>query len=469
MLIQFAVENFRSFRDKAVLSMRAGEAAALGESRLFANAGPERVSRVAVIYGANASGKSNLVEAIALARYLIVESISPNEPLPYYPFKLDPSYRDQPSRFEFVFFHKNALYSYGFLIDSRRIHAEWLHRGSDQDEELLFQRELDTASERYEFEIGEALISYDPAPNRRQFYEFLHEGTRPNQLFLNAAWQRFALHDVLEWFHEFLRIVLPDTNDLSLTRRVQSAGGRELVSKLLRDADTGIQEVFVKQSQSPFRATSSAWDHLSEEAVRQKLTMLLGGRHGGMFSASGDDEQRVFENPQGELEVAHLRLVTRHSGSLEPVEFELSEESEGTRRFMHLAPMLLGQVPGPEKTVVIDEIERSLHPLLTVFLMREFLGEAGGNDQLICTTHEDNLLDVELLAPEAIWFVEKDRQGGSHLYSLDEFDENQLKALRHHKRTGYLAGRFGAIPFLGDARRLLPREDEPAPADNEHP
>lgn len=179
----------------------------------------------------------------------------------------------------------------------------------------------------------------------------------------------------------------------------------------------------------------------------------------GAMMMVGDSVQRLVTKSPEDIEIERLRLVTNHLGSAEHADFEVAEESDGTRRLMHLAPVLYAATE-QDKVFVIDELERSLHPLLTQQFLRLFLGNAESSHQLVCTTHEDNLLDVDLLAPEAIWFVEKDEQGASHLYSLDEFDAEQLEALRDHKRQGYLAGRFGAIPFLGDARRLLKSSDQ---------
>jgi uncharacterized protein len=446
MLIQFVVENFLSFRDKQVLSMRAPELGAIGAAfqegkQQTVRAGGEEILRCAALYGANASGKSNLVRAIAFVRSLILEGTPSNTPIATRPFKLDPACSTQPSRFELVFVHADILYSYGFAVDSERVHAEWLYRGPDGSDELLFRRELDAASDQYVFEVGDALAS-DPV--RKQFYEFLHQGTRAHQLFLHEAKERNApeLDAPLRWFRAGLRIISPLADQLELAKLLDTDPAfRSFLTHLVARVDVGISRVGVTKMKLPMAAIlPDMVDLLKGETVALAVAGVV-----------------VQLNEQGDLEGS--KITTSHGAGLDAVPFDFDEESDGTQRLMQLATVLYRSSAAMRSPVivVIDEIDRSLHPLLTRFFLQEFLCKDGAASpsQLICTTHDTNLLDLNLLPPSSIWFVEKDRAGSSHLYSLDEFDASQLAALRDQTEEGYLAGRFGAIPFLGNRQRLV--------------
>jgi AAA15 family ATPase/GTPase len=453
MLVQFVVENFLSFKDKQILSMRAPEtgAARIGAAfqegrRQTVRAGGEEILRCAAIYGANASGKSNLVRALDFVRHLVLEGTDSNRAIAWRPFKLDPACRDRPSRFELAFIHEDTLHSYGFVLDSERIHAEWLYRGPEDTEALLFRRELDTASGQYTFEVGDALAS---EPKRKLFYEFLHEGTRPNQLFLREAQDRKApeLEPHLSWFRERLHIVSPHTDHLVLADFVLADPGfRGFLVGLLARVDVGITNVDIESLPDvPLSAMLELAFRKAPDALKELAPSLSFG------------PGRVARvNEQGETE--GFKVTTSHGDGENAATFDLDEESDGTQRLMHLATVLYSwrNIRTP-RVFVIDELDRSLHPLLTRFFLQEFLraSDMTSANQLICTTHDTNLLDVNLLPPSSIWFVEKDRAGSSHLYSLDEFDETQLTALRDHTEEGYLAGRFGAIPFFGNRRRLI--------------
>jgi AAA15 family ATPase/GTPase len=162
--------------------------------------------------------------------------------------------------------------------------------------------------------------------------------------------------------------------------------------------------------------------------------------------------------PHGEPLLVSLLPLHRAAGG-HSVKFEMWEESEGTQRLIHLLSFLFALKKGPEQVFVVDELDRRLHPLLSRLLIQTILAaeDRGRHNQIIFTTHDTNLLDLDLLRRDEIWFAEKDAGGASHLYSLAEFRTRaDLKI-----EKGYLNGRFGAIPFIGDVHRL----DEAAPED----
>lgn len=434
MLVQFAVENFMSFRDKVVFSLRALEGAPA--SQAYVDGQGLRLLRCAAIYGANASGKSNLVRALTFCQQLVLSGKKSNERIPVKPFRLDPESTRGPSQFEFELLLSGAIYSYGFRIDAETVLEEWLFRTpSGRDEELVFERRFESANpERAAFDFG-PVLSTDT--NRLQFVGFVGEGTRRNQLFLYEAVERNVVEfePVLNWFRGGLKLITPETKYTSLVQRVhEDPGFRMFLGSYLAGADTGIAGLTTRKSDL---GRIPGMPPEAQESVVRSF----------MFS------ERMLTTEEGRFIDVDLRTQHRDSHGQE-VQFAVDEESDGTRRLMHLAPSLhpSGQAAG---TSVIDELDRSLHPLLTRKFVRDFLsGNPQSHEQLIFTTHDTNLLSRDLLPAEAVWFVEKDPKGCSHLYSLAEFDPAQLEQLGDSLEAGYLSGRFGAIPFFADRKKL---------------
>lgn len=429
MLLQFSVENFRSFRDKATFSLLVPEGSSAKEHTYFEESG-YRVLRAAALYGANASGKSNFSRAIATSAQLIQTRTQADEPLPVVPFRLDAKQTTAPTTFEFELLLDGTRHSYGFSLDRKRIHSEWLFRTrGDEDEELVFERGAKTD----DWKFGPLLEAVGDRVH------FVAEGTRPNQLFLTEAIDRnlATLRPVYDWFSESLTIIAPEARYFGLERRVRDdAAFRQEIVKGMAAVDTGIVGVSTQSKPVDLKIRSEQPSFL--EAVRE-----------GAFD--------TFDGALVEKEGAYqlLRLVTkRRDAQDKDVEFSLGDESDGTVRFMHLVPALSESVL-TGSLLVVDELDRSLHTLLTLRFVREFLAQPAENRrQLIYTTHDTNLLTRDLLPPEAVWFTEKDMRGATSLYSLAEFDQEQLTALGPSLEAGYLAGRFGAIPFLADRTRL---------------
>ncbi|WP_437752287.1 AAA family ATPase [Sorangium sp. So ce1389] len=411
LLLQFVVENFLSFRDKAVLSLVAVDGVPHAENQVARLDAGQHVLKCAAIYGANASGKSNLVKALQFAQRLVVTGTKSGEPTGVTPFKLGEQ-ANAPSRFEFELGMAGRRYSYGFVAAPRAILSEWLFEHDGTQERRVFERSHDESRPgRPRIELGDALLN---DAGRRQFLGFVAEGTRDNQLFLTEASERNVLElaHVTRWFRTGIHVVLPDSTFADLATRVaQEPSFKAFIESFLSGADTGVASLDVEP----------------------------------LASSTGIVEHRIH--------MVHPGAAGRR------VAFPLEEESDGTRRLLHIAPFVyeIGQQRGAAARVyAIDELDRSLHPLLTRAFIQSFLSVAptAGLGQLIFTTHDTNLLDVRLLSRDSIWFVQKDAAGASSLYALSEFKGAQLEQLAGHLEQGYLQGRFGAIPFFGDPRRL---------------
>jgi AAA15 family ATPase/GTPase len=430
MLVQFAVENVLSFREQAVLSLAppAPGAQPLG---------------IAAIYGPNASGKSNLLNAMAMAWRLVVKGTPAGERIQVSRFKLPQGTKGKAARFEFIICLGQDYYSYGFAVTRDEVVEEWLFQGtSAQQDEALFERTCGP-NRKVLIEFGSRLRG---AQKKNGFLDFVAEGTRPNQLFLREAEDRnvAGIEPVMSWFRNLLVL---GTNVIKPGLPVDiesSAEFRDFVSALLGELDTGILRVDAKTS------TNLPTDF--PDAQRERLRSMT-----DRDLMTRDASVEVGEVFVGGTTPRHVRLVAQHQGFDEGATFSHDEESDGTRKLMHLAPILFGvrKDAGPQ-VFVVDELERSLHSLLVLDFIKRHKerGKEAGANQLIFTTHDTNLLDRGLLEPSEIWFVEKGEDGGSHLYSLAEFKAEELNQLTGKIEQGYLNGRFGAIPFLGSPQKL---------------
>lgn len=420
MLLQFTVENVLSFREEAVLSLLAvpGVEHAPGQV-IDVPALGRSVLRVVALYGANASGKSNLVKAMALARGLILDGTRPGKSIAVVPFKLYRDARSRPCRFELELWADGRRWSYGFACTTTRVEAEWLYRDAGDGERNVFNRALGS-DDQLEIEIGDALTLDE---ERRRFWGFVAEGTRDNQLFLAEARERNVgeLATLLRMVQEDLIVVAAGEEERGLVELLdQRTALSAFASELLRESGTGVHKIDIA------RPVTMGGEGLSLR--RQSLGKWVVERS------------------------AERRLVFLHQGAEDEVLLEEAEESDGTRRLVGLSPPLFSLL-GSRTMVVVDELDRSLHSLLSRNLLERFLAtDPATSGQLIFTTHDTNLLDLELLPHDSIWFVEKDLGGGSSLYSLAEFKPEQLEQLGNRIESGYLHGRFGGTPFLSNPR-----------------
>ncbi len=415
MLIEFRVKNFRSLRDEQVLSLVASPDKTLRTTNTLEThikAAPALL-RSAAIYGANASGKSNLIKALQYMRRLVVESagLPPEQAFAVRPFLLDGASPDSPTEFEVTFLLDGVRYQYGFALIAERIVSEHLLVYKAFKPQRWFERHFDADSQKDVYEVGPAL----KGPTSTW------EGaTRPNALFLSMAVQLNSeqLFPVFSWFVSQL-VVINESSLLSpgfVWGRPVKPGDSEGLCDFLKAADISIARI----------------EEVTNKAHSRSLRFDL---------ASGKADRSYKESEQTELRFHHQ---TPHGTAI----FGLEDESSGTRNLVALAgPMR--EVLHQGLTLVIDELDTSLHPLLVRRLVRLFHEPSmnTGGAQLIFTTHDASLLDApDLLRRDQIWLVEKDTDQASRLVSLSEFSPRKNEALER----GYLMGRYGGIPFLGD-------------------
>lgn len=440
MLIRFVVENFRSFRDETFLNLL--------PSRRIKRTGTKTRSPLpaAAIYGANASGKSNLVNAIGVARSLIVEGTRINQNLPHQPFKLKRASVNGSSMFEFTFLLNETVFTYGFKYNRREITEEWLFaKPNGRQEVLVFERI--SMDGRPILEFGRYLRG-SVGSKLDQRLQFMALDLRSNQLFLTESVNRNLepLRPVFDWFSEKLTVIFADSRFGSL--EILAKDDKEFAQFMatrLKGFGTGIADI--RTEELDFENYDFGLEESSEirgmasETIRKNHILVLSEENGKQLCIVADKNN----NP------VILKLTTVHTDeSNNLVQFELDEESDGTRRLMHLLP-ILHKTTG-DRVFIVDEIDRRLHPNLTRAFLQSFLDRCEGEHrgQLMFTTHDASLLETGLLSNDEVWFAEKGDNGSSALRSLVEFKIRKGLKLEN----GYLKGRFGGVPKIRESFTL---------------
>lgn len=421
MLLEFRVKNFRSIRDEIVLSM----VASTDETYADANTKPTGIKTVpnvvlsSVIYGANAAGKSTLVEALAFFRIAVARSaqLSPNQGYTVKPFLLDSDWENEPSEFEITFLLEGVRYQYGFALNQNRILEEWLLAYPKSQPQRWFTRKIDDEHQEDSFEFGTKLLG--PKKLWRQ-------STRPNALLLSVAAQLNSkqLTPVLNGIVDMTVIgtagYLPF--DLSVAM-LQEESGKRVIQKFMDSADISIASIDLRR----------------EEATQLAFTFDL-------------QNNEKIESSTGKAEI--LVPTFRHETSSGAATLDISVESLGTQRLFALAGHVLVAL-SKGGILVVDELSTSLHTLLARQLVELFHDPDSNTHgaQLIFTTHDTTLLDSDLFRRDQIWFVEKNESQASVLFPLTDFSPRKNEALGR----GYLMGRYGALPFLngfGDSEEV---------------
>jgi AAA15 family ATPase/GTPase len=414
MLVEFQVQNFRSFRERQTFSMVASPFPEHRETNTFDPnlKGFGGFLRSAVVYGPNAAGKTNLLRAVQFAQALILNSAATTAEYPYTPFKFAASTRGAPSEFEFTIVQNGVRYEYGFTMGPERFEKEWLIEYANPRGRAMFKRTYDARKKDYNWKFSPFL------KGQRATWS---ESTRPNALFLSTAVQLNStqLLPVFEWFQKRLIVIAgPTKMNQGLTyRMLEEPGGKERLLPFLREADLGIADL---------------------EVLRQEVPS------GGIIISA---QNAILEKRPGRTTADALTVTLSHvtDNPNEPMALDFAEESQGTQVLFGTAGAWLNVMANGE-VLLFDEIDASLHPLLVRYLIERFHSTSANphNAQLICSTHNTSLQDRELFRRDQVWFVEKTNEGSSKLYPLTDFSPRNDESLER----GYMRGRYGALPLL---------------------
>lgn len=429
MLIQFRVENYLSFNEVQSLSLIKGQSRSLKEH--VQEVGDKGILRTAAIFGANASGKTNLIEAIIKSLTYIISGIPipPNE----YCRTSKPN-REKPTSFEYEIEIDGQTFVYGFevILFVSKIKREWLYQLDGPGKKVIFERTGRIITDlKKEGEDGTRFTVYaEDAINM------------PQRLFLTDIGRRnfgegseFGIFKkILMWLTTNIRIVPAGVPTGFVFSQEQTA----LSSKALSAYGAGVTEVSSELLDGGFKPIpQSAIDMLLDDfRKRNKKNPSPGEIITAIRNPESLEPLLIALDESGNPAVK--KLIFRHGEE----SFEYNEESDGTNRLMDLLP-ILSKDSGNEAIYIIDELDRSMHPQLTQKFVRDFENLCGKSKrQLIFTTHESRLMDLALLRRDEIWFAEKNKDGNTALFSLEDFNE------RGDRRVdkAYLEGRYGATP-----------------------
>lgn len=450
MIVSFSVSNFRSFSSEQTLSLVASNRLGnIHEDHTCSIPGTkEKVLKTAVLYGANGAGKSNFFKALRYLKTIALKQRKKYSGIEREKFRFGTE-SEEPSVFDLQFVADSKLYRYGVKIDDHKIIQEWLYEVVGLKQKNIYERITD--------EKGNVLIESGKAIFKKgKLGALVTVGGPQNQSFLatiqatlDSSDYKGELTNVINWFDDNLEFIGPDSSFGSLGHLlVSDSAFLTFAGNFLRSASTGVSHL---QPQKTEISEDELRNLLPKKFLSKLLEDVTEDKDGlAVISLEQGNELLIERSEENHFYRISIQAAHEHQlGKVIPL--DLSEESDGTRRLLNLLPALHFLQSG-NAVYFIDEIDRSMHPILARQFLEFFLKSCqGGRHQIIITTHESNLLDLDLLRRDEIWFAEKDQAGASHLYSLADFkvrtDQDICKR--------YLQGRYGAIPFLGDLNTLL--------------
>lgn len=443
MLIRFVAKNIYSFKDETEFNLFPNKTQRLKHHKV--TIGDFEFLRYSAIYGANGSGKSNLIKSISLLETIVEDGKLPSE-IDDFKFKLDEENLKLPISLGAEFIANNNAYFYTITFDNGKILNEYLAHSNKDNDELIFERNINDDIQRIEF-----YKDYYKTEKEKLFAEVLAEKlVQPNELLITFLSKKYpedfkSVKTVFNWFDDTLVIIKPDAKPGGIAHILdKDVSILDFANKFIPSLNTGISEIEIekKKLEDFFGKEGAKLRKKLIEDLKNEPNKLSVATH----SETGEEVALVYEND----EIIAKRLITKHTNSLgNSIEFNLGQESDGTKRLIDYIPAFQ-EIISNDKVYIIDEIERSIHPMTIKEIVTKLTLDEQVKGQLIFSTHESNLLDQNILRPDEIWFAQKDIDGSSKIYSLSDFKIHNTIDIEN----GYLKGRFGGIPFLGNLKDL---------------
>lgn len=449
MLINFTVSNFKSIKDELLFNMAPAkrlqtmkEHVLVAKTKKKAEAMP-----VGAIYGANGSGKSNFIEALAFMK----ERVQSDDVMTALPFRLaDDAQEEKPSTFTVLFSFQKVVYSYGFSVQGRIIRQEWLSAYFTAKETMLFERYWEDDEPRIDF--GHRLISN--TKGGKSFLGFIFQGLKEEQLFLREAVKRNVslLEPVQEWFSDYVFVIRPSSRAVALEVALQSQPkALQKMNEQLLAMGINLEKLEIHRKKFNSNQYANQLDEEESERFRSALENMQEDEVIEL-SVKSFGRPQYIQKKDNELSLISFEVCHKRQDGKQ-VNFDISTASSGFMRMLDLLPAL-DFAEKEDTLIVVDEIESSLHTLLSQYFIKQYVEivtRSQNGSQLIFSTHDTNLLNSDILRSDEIWFMEKDSCFSSQLCNLVEFE--QTTGLNYEK--GYLAGRFGGIPIVqGNGLRI---------------
>ena len=426
MLIQFSVKNYKTFKEKAVLSLVASNYDK--DTREEENIAIEknfnlRILKSAVLYGANASGKSKFMEALMFMKHFVISSSKDGlkgERIKVEPFRLSTETEKLPSEFEVIFRFQDTMFRYGFEVDNKIVVTEWLYSKPKTKEIELFYRDHQTfESHSRNFSKGNFIIKENLV--------------RDNALLISVAAQfnDKVSNNVVTWFKNLKTIsgLKEDGYQGFTMEKTQEPITKIKILDLLKAADLAIQDITLQKLNI---------DELPEDFPKELKEKII-------WDMANEDAEFISD-------VLMTRKKYNKNGKESgTATFKLGQdESSGTKKFFAMTGPIL-DVLEKGYTLVVDELDSKLHPnlvckIVSLFNSKEFNKK---NAQLIFNTHDTNLLNSGLFRKDQVWFTEKGKDGQARLFSLADFKSTDVKKNERFE-DNYIKGKYGAIPYLSN-------------------
>ena len=401
MLIRYIISNFLSFSEPTEFSMFPGKGLLNSDDQIMKFPNAINLLKGGLIYGANASGKSNFIKSLEFAKSMITNFEQKDEKLSDVRFKLNENMASTPTKFEFEFISNGIPYAYGFSFTSEKIEEEWLYRISKTKDTMIFLRENNT------FTLNKRIIK-----NQSEFdrLKFMYDDLFPTQLFLTSANSRnisnleFAadLINAFDWFNNKLIIIFPQSKYFNWQAIDEDEKLRLFMKESLYYFDTGINDIKFEErdiNEIKNEIPKDVFTDIIKNIKKMKKIMVTEQFQNNIYI--------FFEDKHG---IKVKELVTSHTANNSSVTFKIGNESDGTKRLTDFLPLLL-KINQKEHVIVIDEIDRSMHTELSRKLIDLLLHKTQGHQfQLIASTHDTALLDLNLIRKDEIWFVEKEKK-----------------------------------------------------------
>ena len=446
MLIRFQVKNLYSFEEETEFNLLTNDSEHLPHHKKHCN-GVDFL-RLSAIYGANASGKSNFVRAIGLLQNIVKKGKIIDE-VSDYKFKLSGEALTKPISLAIELLSNSKMYYYTLSFDQKKILNETLvETFKDKEDRIVFERSL--TNERQEIPFIESEVKNE---KERMFLVLLSDKLlSKDELLLTFLTQKYPneyadIDNVFEWFSDVLIVLNSNFKIRGIAHKFDKHDSIvKFVNTFIATLSTGIQRIEVQKKE--IQGDSDDMKHLKDNIKNDQEQLFTNTN-----PDTGEEITFVMEEND---KIFAKRIFTEHLDKEgHKVFFPFGWESDGTKRLLEYTPLINGVI-NAEVVFVVDEIERSIHPMMIKELIRKISSDTSAQGQLIFTTHESCLLDQEILRTDEIWFTQKDKGGATHMYSLSDFNISNTANIE----DGYLNGRYGGIPFLSNLKELNWHTDE---------
>ncbi len=443
MLIKFIVKNLFSFKEETEFNLFPNKTPRLPHHKINLNG--IDVLRLSAVYGANGSGKSNLIKSIGLLKSMIEEGTI-EDGVENNKFKLSSKNKTLPIEMGIEFYCNPNVYYYAVSINDNQVVYEYFAESKKDKDILIFERKIENDTQTIKF-----FPEYYKDEKNKLFATVLEEKIlEKNQLLFSFLSKKYEnefsdIKNAFDWFEETLTIISPETTPKGLAHILDSEESMNIFANdLISSFNTGITKLGIEKKNA-----DEFFEKSDSKELKSVIATLKKNPNSALSLTHSMTKEEVFLVNEND-KIMTKRLFTEHTDEDgNQVEFTLPQESDGTRRLLDYIPAI-ERLINTDRVFLIDEIERSIHPLTIKEIISKFSLDEQAKGQLVFSTHESNLLDQDILRTDEIWFSQKDFNGATKLYSLSDYKVHNTIDIEN----GYLNGRYGGIPFLSNLQDL---------------